>query len=260
MKFAKLIPLFLLPLGVFVTSCSDDHSSTDADKKPQIIMGTSADMPPFEFYEASQIIGYDIDVARAIATEIGMTLQVRDMDFSALVPALQSGRVNFVMASMTPTPDRLKAIDFSEPYLILPLAAVTLTHAAVNSEKGLGGKKIGVQLGSTHEQFAREVASRDKTVKVHSLNKLAELIQELISGRIDVVIMETKTAKSFQNVNKDLRVSELEDNTVSFAIAFPKESTWREKFNSALKTLHMSGRLDEIRAKWFSDYKDKLKE
>ena len=259
MNFLKSLSILLLPLVFFLTGCSDDQSSADNGKLPQIIMGTSADMPPFEFYKAAQIVGYDIDIAKAIATEMGLDLQVRDMDFSALIPALQSGRADFVMASMTPTPEREKAIDFSEAYLTLPLAAVTLTHAAVHSEKGLSGKKIGVQLGSTHEQFARDVASRDKTIKIHSLNKLAELIQELISGRIDVVIMETKTAKSFQKVNKDLKVSELEDNTVSFAMAFPKGSEWREKFNAALKKLHESGRLDEIRANWFSDYKNKLK-
>ncbi len=257
MKFANFLSVLLLPLGLMLGGCSDDQSSVDNGKMPQIIMGTSADMPPFEFYEASKIVGYDIEIAQAVAAEIGLDLQVRDMDFSALVPALQSGRVDFVMASMTPTPEREAVVNFSEAYLTLPLAAVTLTHAAVHSESGLSGKKVGVQLGSTHEQFARDVASRDKTVKIHSLNKLAELIQELISGRIDVVIMETKTAKSFQQINPDLKVSEIENNSVAFAMAFPKDSPWREKFNIALKKLHESGRLDEIRANWFSDYKNK---
>ncbi len=257
--FVKFFSIFLLPLGFFLTGCSEDQSAAQEGKLPQIVMGTSADMPPFEFYEASEIVGYDIDIARAVAKELGLTLQVRDMDFSALIPSLQSGRVAFVMASMTPTPDREKVIDFSEPYLVLPLAAVTLEHKTVKSEKGLAGKKVGVQLGSTHEQFAREVATRDKTVKVHSLNKLAELIQELISGRIDVVIMETKPAKAFQEVNPQLKVSALADHTVSFAIAFPKGSPWREKFNKSIKKLNVSGTLDEIKAKWFSDYKDKLR-
>lgn len=112
-----------------------------------------------------------------------------------------------------------------------------------------------MQLGSTHEQFARDVASRDKTVKVRSLNKLTELVQELISGRLDVLIMETKTAKAFQNITPSLKVGALDDNTVSFAIAFPKESKWRDKFNTAIESLQRSGQLDRIKARWFSDYK-----
>tara|TARA_R110002095_G_scaffold204542_2_gene187336 strand:- start:911 stop:1711 length:801 start_codon:yes stop_codon:yes gene_type:complete len=261
-SFLKKFTFFLcLVGGFFLMGCSDEQtSSVDKEGKIiEIVMGTSADMPPFEFYEASEIVGYDIDIAKAIAKEMGFKLQVRDMDFSALIPALQSGRVDFVMASMTPTPEREKSIDFSEPYLTLPLAAMTLEQDAVTTQKGLSKKRVGVQLGSTHEQFARDVASRDKTVKVRSLNKLSELVQELISGRLDVLIMETKTAKAFQQVNPNLKVAALEDNTVSFALAFPKDSKWREKFNVAIEKLQISGRLDEIRAAWFSDYKNKLK-
>jgi len=252
--------LSLLFAGTFLAGCSDDKTSSASEngKMVELVMGTSADMPPFEFYEASEIVGYDIDIAKAIAKEMGVKLQIRDMDFSALIPSLQSGRVGFVMASMTPTPEREKSISFSEPYLTLPLAAVTLEQDAVTTQKGLSNKRVGVQLGSTHEQFARDVASRDDTVKVRSLNKLAELVQELISGRLDVLIMETKTAKSFQKVNPDLKVAALEDNTVSFAIAFPKDSEWIEKMNKAIEKLQLSGRLDKIRADWLSDYKNKL--
>lgn len=259
--FLKRLSFFFLLLGgVFLVGCSDDKTSSveEGEKVLELVMGTSADMPPFEFYEASEIVGYDIDIAKAIAEELGVKLLVRDMDFSALIPSLQSGRVGFVMASMTPTPEREKSISFSEPYLTLPLAAVTLEQDAITTQKGLSKKRVGVQLGSTHEQFARDVASRDDTVKVRSLNKLAEMVQELISGRLDVLIMETKTAKSFQKVNPDLKVAALEDNTVSFAIAFPKESEWIEKVNKAIENLQLSGRLDEIRARWFSDYKNKL--
>lgn len=252
-----LCPLFV---GTFLSGCSDDQTSSakNGGKVLEIVMGTSADMPPFEFYEASEIVGYDVDIAKAIAEEIGMKLLIRDMDFSALIPSLQSGRVEFVMASMTPTPERKKSISFSEPYLTLPLAAVTLEQDAITTQKGLNKKRVGVQLGSTHEQFARDVASRDDTVKVRSLNKLSELVQELISGRLDVLIMETKTAKSFQQVNPDLKVGTLEDNTVSFAIALPKDSKLIEKVNKAIEKLQLSGRLDEIKALWFSDYKNKL--
>lgn len=253
----NLFFFFCLSTGLGLMGCSDENgsSSSTAGEMPKIIMGTSADMPPFEFYKASEIVGYDIDIAKAIAQELGLKLQIRNMDFGALIPSLGSGRVNFVIASMTPTPERKKSIDFSEPYLELPLAAVTLGQDVVTTQQGLSGKKVGVQLGSTHEQFARDVASRDKTVKVRSLNKLTELVQELISGRLDVLIMETKTAKAFQNITPSLKVGALDDNTVSFAIAFPKESKWRDKFNTAIESLQRSGQLDRIKARWFSDYK-----
>ncbi|NRA90313.1 MAG: transporter substrate-binding domain-containing protein, partial [Simkaniaceae bacterium] len=106
MKLSKWLSFFLLPLGLVLMGCSEDKGATSDEKLPQIVMGTSADMPPFEFYKASKIVGYDIDIARAIAEELELDLQVRDMDFSALIPSLQSKRVEFAMASMTPTPER----------------------------------------------------------------------------------------------------------------------------------------------------------
>lgn len=259
MFFLKKMSLFTFLLsGLLLMGCSDDQNSS-AGENQEIIMGTSADMPPFEFYKASKIVGYDIDIAKAIAKEMGLNLQIRNMDFGALIPSLTSGRVDFVIASMTPTPEREKSIDFSEPYLELPLAAVTLEQDVVTTQQGLAKKRVGVQLGSTHEQFARDIASRDKTVKVRSLNKLTELVQELISGRLDVLIMETKTARAFQSVNPNLKVGTLEDNTVSFAIAFPKDSELRDKVNKTIEKLQRSGQLDKIKVVWFSDHKNKLK-
>lgn len=245
-----LLALFV-PL-IFISGCGDNE-----DKTESIIMGTSADMPPFEFYNtgggAPQIIGFDIDIANAIGVEIGMAVRVQEMDFSALIPSLQSGRTDFVMASMTPTPARKRNIDFSEPYLVLPIAAVTISSTPVTTEKELGGKSVGVQLGSSHEQFVRDVATKDKTVKVISLNKLNELIQELKTDRIDVVIMETKTARSFQKINPELVISAIDSESVEFAVAFRKNSPWIEKFNNAINRLHTSGALENIRSKWFSE-------
>ena len=214
-------------------------------------------MPPFEFYRTgngqTQISGFDIDVAQAIAQELNHELKIKDMDFSGLIPALQSGRVDFVMASMTPTPERQKNIDFSEPYLVLPVAAISMDPQNMSTQKDFSGKKIGAQLGSTHEQFARSLAEKDKTIKIVSMNKLGELIQELVLGRIDVIIMETKTAKAFQKKNADLRVNAIQDHIVQFAIAFPKNSPWIEKVNEAIKKLHARGSLEEIKSVWFSD-------
>jgi ABC-type amino acid transport/signal transduction systems, periplasmic component/domain len=246
---------FFLPLVLI--SCGDKDEGDATAKALTLVMGTSADMPPFEFYKTGEgqthISGFDIDVARAIAQELNHELKIKDMDFSGLIPALQAGRVDFVMASMTPTPERLRNVAFSEPYLVLPVAAVSLNPQDINSQNDFRGKKIGVQLGSTHEQFARSLAEKDRSIKIVSMNKLGELIQELVLSRIDVVIMETKTAKAFQKKNADLRVNAIEDHIVQFAIAFPKNSPWIEKVNEVIKKLHARGSLEEIKSVWFSD-------
>lgn len=260
--FKKLF--FLLGSAFLLGACSEEKgknpSKASEGLKPVIVMGTSADMPPFEFYKTHdsqiEIIGFDIAVAQEITRELGLELQIKDIDFSGLLPSLQAGRVDFVLASMSPTPERRKSVAFSIPYLTLPLSVMSKGAPSIRSDRDLSGKKIGVQLGSTHEQFMRTKAEKDSSIKVISLNKLGELVQELISERLDAILMETKTARSFQKIHPDLLVTVLENNTVEFAVAFPKGSPWVEKFNQAIKKIHSSGRLEELKAAWFSDYKN----
>jgi ABC-type amino acid transport substrate-binding protein len=250
---------FLIGALLLLAGCDDSPKDKKNPSANTIVMATSADMPPFEFHrtdsKGSTIMGYDIDVAQALSKELGLTLEIRDMDFNSLIPAMQSGRADFVMSSMESTPERLKNVSFSAPYLVLPLAVITGQGKTVATLQDLKGMVIGVQLGSTHEQFARDLAKKDPSLKIISLNKLGELIQELLSGRIGSIIMETKTARSFQKANPSLKVTALEEHTVKFSIAFPKNSPWLEKFNEAIRKLQAAGTFETLKIKWFSEGK-----
>ena len=150
---------------------------------------------------------------------------------------------------MTPTPARKKNIDFSKTYLSFPITAVTQQQLTIKSAEDLKGKKIGVQLGTTFEQLAQEWAKNDKTITVVSLNKLGELIQELIVGRIDAALMETATASSYVKLTPQLKVNPLPQYKVEFAIAFAKGSPLVEKFNKIIDQLKRSGQLDMLKKK-----------
>ena len=262
--FKKIKGLGILPLftagmmALFVSGCGDDAQSPPSGKQGVLTMGTSADMPPFEFYKTgdrdTQIVGFDVEVARAIAENLGLELKIKDQDFSTLIPALQAGRVDFVMAAMTPTKDRLKSVDFSDSYLSLPVAAIANNQQKFSTSKELKNKRIGVQLGSTHEQVARDLKKSYDTVTVVSLNKLGELIQELLAGRIDVVLMETTSALSFQEAHKQLVVSKLQDQNIQMAIAFAKGSPWKEKFNATIHHLRKNKTLEALQKKWLKEH------
>lgn len=88
--------------------------------REKLVMVTSADYPPYEFRDTAtgknEIIGFDVDIAKRITQELGYDLEIRDSDFNGLIPALQAGRADFVMAGMTPTPERKKNVDFSDIY------------------------------------------------------------------------------------------------------------------------------------------------
>lgn len=236
--------------------CHDKESEKKSGQNPTILtVGTSADMPPFEYYakgaKGTTITGFEIELVRAIAKDLSIEIKISDRDFSTLIPSLKSGRVDLVVASMTPTDERLDDVDFSETYLKLPLVAITKAGVQVKNSKDFKGKKIGVQLGSSHEQTVKTLADKDSSIQVVSLNKLGELIQELSAGRIHAVLMELTAAQSFMASNKDLTMHMIPDHQINFAIAFAKGSPWVAKVNQSLQHLKSAGELEKLKNKWF---------
>ena len=251
----------LLFLGLLMTSLSAlsltgcKEASSPPSQKPMLTMVTSGDNPPFEMHDTSQgggLVGADIDLAQALARKLGLTLEIKDMDFSGLIPALQGGRADFAMALIAPSEERKKNISFSEPYYISRIAVISLSSQKISRKEELAHKKIGVQLGSTHEKTAQHLAQEIPGLAVFSLNKLGDLIQELRTGRIDALLVEEIPAKAYGKAHKDLAYTFLEGYDSPFAIAFPKDSPWVEKFNAALKELKKTGALEKIMAKWLS--------
>lgn len=246
--------LFVLTLS----GCGKEETTQKDKERPQgaLVMGTSADLPPFEFFRTGasspEIVGLDIDIAKAIGQALNIDIQVKDMDFASLIAALQAGRVDFVMAAMTPTTERQQSVDFSTLYLRLPTALVTKKDSTIKTMKDLHGLKVGVQLGSSHEEVLKKMQAKDPSIQSVSLNKLGELIQELLAGRIAAIIMESKSGEAFALNNVDLHVSIIPDFDLTFAIAFAKGSPWRDRFNEVIDHLKKSGQIEKFKTKWLA--------
>lgn len=229
-------------------------TSSNADKNQEIVLGLSADYPPFEFKKNGEVVGIDVDIARAIVSDLGYRLVVQDMDFSTLIPALQSGRVDFVMSGMTITEERKKNIDFSDFYYFASFALLINQTTPFTQESDLQGKRLGVQLGSTMEKYAREKAKVLPGIEIVSLGKNITLVQELKAGRIDGMIVEDVQAQEFVQANSFLKQFRLVSSEEGYAAAFSKHSKsalpLKEKFNSVLQKLKASGEIERIKKKW----------
>ena len=225
-----------------------------------MILGTSADYPPFEFFRRGEIVGMDIDLAKKIAQELGVELIVKEMDFSALIPALQTGQVDFIMAGLTITPERKQNVEFSEVYYTNELALVSTPQNSFRSIKDLAGKKIGVQLGSVMEKFAQQQAQVISGLQVVSRGKTPLLIEELKTRRIDGILVEKVQAVALAQANSSLKpffLPELENSkNEGYAIAFSKRSPrgkeLRDQFNLILKRLQSDGTLQAFKQKWIA--------
>jgi polar amino acid transport system substrate-binding protein len=236
-------------------SDSSNKASEDKADKKVLVMGTSADYAPFEFIDTEkgdEIIGFDVELAKAVTKELGYELKIVDMDFNGLIPAIQSKKVDFVMAGMSATPERKKAVDFSDIYYKPLQLVVTKKDNGIKTIEDLKGKTVGVQLETIQEEKALEI-QKSVDMKVENRGRIPEVVQELRTDRFDAVIMEEPVANGHMKANKDFVSFEIEDpNNHGFGIVFPKDSELTEKVNAILKEMKDNGELDKLIEKWLS--------
>lgn len=200
------------------TSVAATGKLADIKKAGTLVVGTSADYPPFEFHKLQdgqdKIMGADIDIAQQIANKIGVKLQIQDMDFDGLLPALESGKIDMVIAGMIDTPERAKSIDFSKVYHYSENAAIVRVgdKNKYKSLADLAGKGIGVQMGTTQEDLMK---TKQPKAKLVSLSKVTDLILELKSKKVDAVVLEDTIVKAYATQNKDLAQSSIKFDPVT---------------------------------------------
>lgn len=256
----KILTLFftmILLIGI-VTACGTSEKNNASDKKV-LTMATSADYAPFEYVEtkkSDEIIGYDVDLAKAITSKLGYKLKVKDMDFSGLIQALKSGQADFVLAGMTPTEKRKKNVDFSDIYYFAQHMIISKSGSGIQTLDDLKGKTVGAQLGSIQEDKAKEI-NKQVAITIENRDRIPDLIQELKNGRIDAVIIENTVAKGYLSKEKDLKGFTISDDPkeAGSAIALPKNSDLTAKFNKELKKMKENGELEKLNIKWFGGEK-----
>lgn len=218
--------------------------------KNELVMATNAEFPPYEYHEGDAIVGIDVEICKAIAEEMGKTLVIEDMQFDSVITSVQTGKADLGAAGLTVTEDRLKNINFSESYATAAQVIIVPTGSDIASPDDLEGKRIGVQLGTTGDIYAEDIA--DATIERY--NKGFEAVQALLQGKIDAVIIDNEPAKVYAEQNPDTLIIVDEAFTYEeYAIAISKENTQLlDDVNAAIKKLKESGKLDEIVNKYIS--------
>ena len=212
-------------------------------------VGTNAEFPPYEYYEDNKVTGIDMDIMQAIADELGMDMQVEDMQFDAIIAAVSSGKVDVGASGFTVTEDRKKNVDFTDTYATATQVIIVKEDSEIAGPDDLEGKKIGVQLGTTGDIYASDI----KDAEVEQYNKGFEAVQALTQGKIDAVVIDGEPAKEFVSQTEGLKILDEAFTEEEYAIAVAKgNDELREQINAALATLKESGKIDEIVAKYIS--------
>ncbi len=214
----------------------------------KLILGTSADYPPFEFHAMidgkDEVVGLDIEIAKYIADELGVDLEIKDMDFDKLLGDMSIGRLDMVIAGMNPDPKRNAT--FSDIYYEANLSVLVPKDSEIATIEDLDGKSIGVQMGTVQEEIAQENINDSD---VRSLSKNPEIIMNLKTNKIDCAIMETPVAESFAKVNDDIMLVKdlvIDNESGGVAVAVKEgNNELIEKINEILAEIKEQGLIEE---------------
>lgn len=264
----KLVALGLVAvLAVGLVGCGNKSSDNSGGnqtaleqikKNKKLVVATSPDYPPFEFMVSengkSKIVGADIDLAQKIADKLGVELELKAMDFDAIVPALQAGKVDMVITGMTPNEKRKKAVDFSDIYFKGENAVIVNAKDAgkFTSEDQLKKAKLGVQKGSTQETYVKDNL---KVTNYKALVAVPDLIADMKNGNIDAVVLNSKVAGINITKYDGIKVVENlkltsggDEEAMAVAIKKGDNADLIKLTNEVIKGLQDSGEYDKILA------------
>ncbi|MBQ6118333.1 MAG: basic amino acid ABC transporter substrate-binding protein [Clostridia bacterium] len=216
-----------------------------------LVMGTNAAFPPYEFVaEDGTYAGIDVEIANAVAEKLGKTVEVKDMEFDSLIPAVAGGSIDFVMAGLTVTDERKETVDFSDTYATGVQVIIVKEDSEIASADDLEGKKIGVQAGTTGDIYVTGDYGQEN---VSQFNNGSLAVQALINGQVDCVVIDNEPAKNFVAANEGLKILGTEYITEDYAAAFSKENTeLHDQFNAALAELIADGTVQTIIDKYIT--------
>lgn len=249
-KVMALILASCVSVGM-ISGCGKDSN--------ELVMGTNAEFPPFEFVAddgegvVGEFDGIDIAISKKIAEKMGKDLKVENMQFEGLVASVQSGKVDFAAAGMTINEERLESVDFSDTYFVAEqVMVVAADNETIKTGEDLKNvDKVGVVLGYTGDSIVTDTLKVDED-KILRVSRGIDGVQEVKNGKLDAMVIDSATGIALAKENglkvvKDEAVFEAEE----YAIAVQKGNTeLLNAINEVLAEMKESGEIDELAVKY----------
>jgi polar amino acid transport system substrate-binding protein len=242
------------------TSCS--RTGSQADAPPGLKVGMELAYPPFEMQDPQgNPAGVSVDMAKALGEYLREPVEIENMGFSGLIPALKTGKIDLIISSMTETPERAQSIDFSDPYLSTGLCLLVKKDSSI---QGIGdvdraGVTVVVKQGTTGQAYARDHL---KNATVLVLDKETSCVLEVIQGKADAFIYDQMSTYSNWKRNADSTRPILKPfQAETWAIGIRQgNGDLRDKVNAFLKDYRAKGGFEQLGDKYLSEQKAAFKE
>ena len=229
-----------------------ENNEAEVPEAKVLKMATNAYFKHYEYYEGDKIIGIDDEIAAAIAEKLGYELVIEDMQFDSILTAVQTGSVDFGMAGMTVTEERLESVNFTSSYATGVQSVIVKEGSPITTVDDLFADgatyKAGVQLGTTGDIYASGDLGEDRVSQFANGN---EAVMALNGGAVDCVIIDNQPAKALVEANEGLVILETSYADEEYAICVAKENEeLLASLNAAIEELIADGTVDTIIAKY----------
>lgn len=275
--FSIIAIVAIMSMSVLLTGCQttdmSKHTPDDIKELGKLVVATSPDFPPFESKENGEVVGWDIDVAKALAEKLGVELEILEMEFDAVLASVTAGKAHIGMAGISNTAKRDETVDFSTNVFDSSQMIIVAADSTIAGPMDLAGKTVAVQAGTIgqylaemDEDYAYNFDEEGNPVLTDpilgapsAVNKLSSgmlAVQQVVNGQADAVILDKLPAQAIvDSINANgVKVKMLEtsvyDDAYAFAIGEGNKAL-KEWIDQAYAELVEDGTIAEINAKWF---------
>jgi ABC-type amino acid transport substrate-binding protein len=217
-------------------------------------VGMDPSFPPFQnLDEAGQPVGFDVDLARAIAARWGVEVQISALGFDGLVDAVQAGRLDSAISALPYQPERTQDVAFSAAYFEAGLVLVTSSGStAVASVEDLAGRRLAVEWGSEGDVQARALRRRFPDLVLLPSDTPQAALLAVAEGQADAALVDRVSALQFAATNSGVQISPQVVVSDPYVVVLPRKApVLQEQVADALRALHADGTLDALTDRWF---------
>ena len=255
----KLLVLLLAVAMIFTFAACGNNTQAPTDEPAEapaetpvandgvLTMATNAEFPPFEYLEGTEIVGADVDMAKALAEKLGLELEITNIDFDAALTGAATGKYDVAIAGITATDERKNNMNFSDDYYTASQAIIVTSESDIAGKDDLAGKVIACQEGTTGEQFLL-----DNEYEIQSFKTGSEAVSALTTGKVDAVVIDNAVAKALSEQQNGATVvldEALTEEAYAIALQLGNDDL-TAKINDALAELKADGTLAEIFEKY----------
>lgn len=253
-----LAALALVIGSLALASCGDDEDeggtsggggAVETKEEGKLLVGTDTPYPPFEFGQAPNYKGYDIELVNEIAKRLNLDVTYQDTAFDTIFTDLASGTFDMVASASTITPERQQQVDFSDPYYSADQALIVAPGSVVAAVEDLADLNVAAQNGTTGLTYAKD---ETEAANVQGFPQGPDVVNAVRSGQVDAGILDQPVAQDALEKTGGIEIPAVIPTGELYGLAIPKDSdALREAVNAELKSMKEDGTLDKLYKKYF---------